>query len=146
MISFSLSLFHSRCTQLKREYISRFMNTARAILRTSKTSKLTINFEVHEQLHMVFYLSYIQQNYPVAFILRVARVRILQFWVYFSFSGLCLQNLQPGLCSFQRIFVFFSFSSSCSTMFWFDKATVRHYLVKFDASPMFPWQLPYCTV
>ena len=26
------------------------------------------------------------------------------FWVYFSFSRLCLPNIQPGLCSFEHVF------------------------------------------
>ena len=68
-------------------------------------------------------------------------------WVYFSFSRPCLPNVQPGLCSF----LFFAFSLSSSAMFWFDKthrlsAIIFDLVIKFDASPAFPWQLFYCTV
>ena len=37
--------------------------TARAILRTFKTSLVPINHEMHEQVHTIFYLLYSQQNY-----------------------------------------------------------------------------------
>ena len=63
----------------ERECISGFMSTsdvlkvlkiARAVgecnLRTFKTSRVTINPEMHEQVHTIFYLSYIQQNYSFA--------------------------------------------------------------------------------
>ena len=73
-------------------------------LRTFKTSRVTINSKMQEQVHVIFLLLYIQQNYSVALLLRVVFVRILQFLGYFSFSGLCLPNIQPGLCSFQRVF------------------------------------------
>ena len=58
------------------ECISWFMGTsdvlkvfkiARAVgecnLRTFKTSRVTINHEMHEQVHTIFYLLYTQQNY-----------------------------------------------------------------------------------
>ena len=35
-------------------------------LRTFKTSQVTINPEMHEQVHTIFYLLYIQQNYSIA--------------------------------------------------------------------------------
>ena len=63
----------------ERECISGFMSTsdvlkvlkiARAVgdcnLRTLKTSRVTINPEMHEQVHTIFYLLYIQQNYSFA--------------------------------------------------------------------------------
>ena len=72
------------------------------------------------------------------------------FWVYFFFSGLCLPNIQPGLCNSQGVF-FFTFSLSCSKMFWFDKGNRRSAILfilvfKFGASLVFSWQRPYCTV
>ena len=63
----------------ERECISWFMGTsdvlkvlkiARAVgeynLRTFKTSWVTINHEMHEQVHTIFYLLYSQQNYSNA--------------------------------------------------------------------------------
>ena len=46
-------------------------------LRTFKTSRVTINPEMHEPLHTIFYL-YIQQDSSVALLLGVVRTRILQ--------------------------------------------------------------------
>ena len=39
--------------------------TACAILRTFKTSRVTINHEMHKQVHMIFYLLYSRQNYSI---------------------------------------------------------------------------------
>ena len=63
----------------ERECISWFMGSsdvlkvlkiARAIgecnLRTFKTSRVTINHEMHEQVHTIFYLLYSRQNYSIA--------------------------------------------------------------------------------
>ena len=45
------------------------LKIARAVsecnLRTFKTSRVIINHEMHEQLHTIFYLLYIEQNYSV---------------------------------------------------------------------------------
>ena len=116
-------------------------------LRTFRTLRVTINPEIHEQVHTIFYLLYIQQNYSVAFLLRVARVRILQFFrVWFLFSGLCLPNIRPGLW-LSTCFCFFSFSLSCSTMFWFHKANrpsaiIFNLVFKFGASQCFHGNFP----
>ena len=63
----------------ERECISWFMGTsdvlkvlkiARAVgecnLGIFKTSRVTINHEMHEQVHMIFYLLYSRQNYSIA--------------------------------------------------------------------------------
>ena len=97
----------------ERECISRFMSTsdvlkvlkiARAVgkcnLRTFKTSRVTINPEMHEQVHTIFYLLYIQQNYSVTHVFDCE----LFVLVFFSIFRPCLPYMQPGLCNFQRVF------------------------------------------
>ena len=50
--------------------VLKVLKIARAIgkcnLRIFKTSRVTINHEMHEQVHTVFYLLYSQQNYSNA--------------------------------------------------------------------------------
>ena len=47
--------------------VLKVLKNARAVgecnLRTFKTSRVTINHEMHEQVHTIFYLLYSQQNY-----------------------------------------------------------------------------------
>ena len=50
--------------------VLKVLKIARAVgecnLRTFKTSRVTINHEMHEQVHTIFYLLYSQQNYSNA--------------------------------------------------------------------------------
>ena len=50
--------------------VLKVLKIARAVgecnLRTFKTSRVTINHEMHEQVHTIFYLLYTQQNYSIA--------------------------------------------------------------------------------
>ena len=50
--------------------VLKVLKIARAVgecnLRTFKTSRVTINHEMHEQVHTIFYLLYSQQNYSHA--------------------------------------------------------------------------------
>ena len=88
-----------------------------------KTSRVTINPEMHDQVHKMFYLLCIQQNYSVADSCSSScSCSYSSFWINFSFSCPCLPNIQPGLCSL-NVFSFFAFGSSRSTTVWFDKAS-----------------------
>ena len=81
------------------------------------SARVTINPGMHEQVHTMFYLLYIQQT----LVLRVVRTRILQFLGLLFFQSPMFAK--PGLRSFLSVLnLFFAFSSSCSTMFWFYKA------------------------
>ena len=56
--------------------VLKVLKIARAVgecnLRTFKTSRVTINHEMHEQVHTIFYLLYSQQNYSnVRYFVRV---------------------------------------------------------------------------
>ena len=88
--------------------VLKVLKIARALgecnLTTFKTSRVTINPEMHDQVHTIFYLLYIQQNYSVADVFD-CELFMLVFFSFFSFSRPCLPNIQPGLCSFQRVFV-----------------------------------------
>ena len=77
--TYTLFIAYKYRKSYERECISGFMSTsdvlkvlkiARAVgecnLRTFKTSRVTINPEMHEQVHTIFYLLYIQQNYSFA--------------------------------------------------------------------------------
>ena len=50
--------------------VLKVLKIARAVgecnLRTFKTSRVTINHEMHEQVHTIFYLLYSRQNYSIA--------------------------------------------------------------------------------
>ena len=87
--------------------VLKVLKIARAIgkcnLRIFKTSRVTINHEMHEQVHTVFYLLYSQQNYSNALLCSCS---------YSSSFGF----------SFLSVAMFARHSTSCSTMFWFDKA------------------------
>ena len=74
-------------------------------LKTFKTSRVTINPEMHEQVHTIFlFIIYSTKCLSCGRLrLQVVHARILQF---FSFSRPCLPKIQPGLGSFQRVFVF----------------------------------------
>ena len=83
--------------------VLKVLKIARAVgecnLRTFKTSRVTINHEIHEQVHTIFYSLYSQQNYSNALLCSGP-------YSSSSFSRPCLPDIQPGLCSFQRVFVF----------------------------------------
>ena len=49
-----------------RDLWARVMFCSECNLRTFKTSRVTINPEMHEQVHTIIYLLYVQQNYSVA--------------------------------------------------------------------------------
>ena len=92
-------------------------------LGTFKTSRVTINHEMHEQVHTIFYLLYSQQNCSnAAYILSSCSC---SYSSSFGFSFLSVAHVcQPFNQVFVafNVFLFFAFSLSCSTMFWFDKA------------------------
>ena len=101
--------------------VLKVLKIARAVgecnLRTFKTSQVTINHEMHEQVHTVFYLLYSQQNYSNALLCSSSYYSSFGF----SFNCPCLPDIQPGLCSFQRVFVFRIFVKLLNDV-WFDKA------------------------
>ena len=106
--------------------VLKVLKIARAVgecnLRTFKTSRVTINHEMHEQVHTIFNLLYSQQNQSNAllcthYVLHKKR-----------FSRSCLPDIQPGLCSFQRVFVFCIFFKLLNdVLFWQSKPTVSHF-------------------
>ena len=74
-----------------------------------------------------FFIYYIFNKItPSLFFFELFVFVFFNFWVYFSFSGLCLPNIQPGLCSIQRVFCLSHFLND---VFWFDngKPTVSHF-------------------
>ena len=118
----------------ERECISGFMSTshvlkllkiARAVvecnLRTFKTSRVTINPEIHEQVHTIFYLLYIQQNYSVADVFDCELVMLVFFSIFLSVPHVCQTFNQVSVVL--NVFLFFGFSSSFSTMFGLIKET-----------------------
>ena len=99
--------------------VLKVLKIARAIgecnLRTFETSRVTINHEMHEQVHTNFYLLYSQQNYSN--MLLCARYILLKTLQWFP---ICSHVLFEPI----RNIMFFAFSLSCSMMFWFDKANL----------------------
>ena len=89
------------------------------VLKTFKTSRVTINHEMHEQVHTIFYLLYSQQNYSNALLCRCSYSS--SFGFRFFFSRPCLPDTLTKVCVAFNVFLFFAFSFSCSTMFSFDK-------------------------
>ena len=66
--------------------VLKVLKIARAVgecnLGTSKTSRVTINHEMHEQVHTIFYLLYSQQNCSNALhFIELFVLVFLQFWV-----------------------------------------------------------------
>ena len=63
--------------------VFKVLKIARAVgednLRTFKTSIVTINHEMHEQVHTIFYLLYCQQNYFVRFTYYIKRFDGFQY-------------------------------------------------------------------
>ena len=103
--------------------VLKVLKIARAVgecnLRTFKTSRVTINHERYEQVHMIFYLLYSQQNCSNA--LHCTCSYSSSFGLSFlSVAHVCQTFNQ--VCVAFNVFLFFAFSLSCSTMFWFDKA------------------------
>ena len=98
-----------------RDLWARVTASARAILRTFKTSRVTINHEMHEQVHTIFYLL----HYSNALLCSCSYSTSFGF-SFLSVAHVCRTFNQ--VCVAFNVFLFFAFSLSCSTMFWFDKA------------------------
>ena len=103
--------------------VLKVLKIARAVrecnLRTFKTSRVTINDEMHEQVHTIFYLLYSPQNCSNALLFSCS------YSSSFGFSFLLVAHVCQTfnqVCVAFNMFLFFAFSLSCSTMFWFDKA------------------------
>ena len=89
--------------------VLKILKIARAVgecnLRTFKTSRVTINHlrnaraGLYDFLFIVFSTKLLKRD--TLFVLV-----FFQFWVEFSFSRPCLPDIQPSLCSFQRVFGF----------------------------------------
>ena len=106
--------------------VLKVLKIARAVgecnLGTFKTSRVTINHEMHEQVHTIFYLLYSQQIAQTRYILSSCSC---SYSFSFGFSFLSVAHVCPTfnqVCVAFNVFLFFAFSLSCSTMFWFDKA------------------------
>ena len=107
--------------------VLKVLKIARAVgecnLGTFKTSRVTINHEMHEQVHTIFYLLYSQQNCSNA-----AHILSSCSCSYSSSFGFSFLSVAHVCQTFNQVCVafngclFFAFSLSCSTMFWFDKA------------------------
>ena len=124
--------------------VLKVLKIARAVgecnLRTLKTSRVTINHEMHEQVHTIFYLLYSQQNNSNTLLCSCSYSSSFGF-SFLSVAHVCQRFNQ--VCVAFNAFLFFAFSFSCSTMFWFDKANrlsaIFFTLVfKFGVSPVFP--------
>ena len=103
--------------------VLKVLKIARAVgecnLRTFKTSRVTINHEMHEQVHTIIYLLYYQQNYSNALLCSCS------YFSSFGFSFLLVAHVCQTfnqVCVAFNVFLFFSFSLSCSMKFWFHKA------------------------
>ena len=126
----------------ERDCISGFMSTKLSKLRTFKTSRVTTNPEMHEQDHANFYLLYIQQNYSVADSTSSSSSCSCSYSSVFFLSVAHVYQTFNQVCVVFNAFLFFAFSSSFLTMFWFDKAN------RLSAILFFIWStnlvLPLC--
>ena len=124
----------SKCNMYRKSYerecISWFMGTsdvlkvlkiARAVgecnLRTFKTSRVTINHEMHEQVHTIFYLLNSRQNYSNILSSCSCSYSSIFGFTFRRVAHVCQTFNQ--VCVAFNVFLFFAFSLSCSTMFWF---------------------------
>ena len=103
--------------------VLKVLKIARAVgecnLRTFKTSRVTINHEMHVEVHTILYLLYSQQNYSNALLCSCSYSSSFGF-SFLSVIHVC-QTFNQVRVAF-NVFLFFAFSLSCPTMFWFDKA------------------------
>ena len=76
--------------------------TSRRRFENFKTSRATINQEMHERVHAIFCLLYSQQSYFGIIFVFV----LFNFLVDFPFCCPILPSFQKGLCCFQSILVF----------------------------------------
>ena len=106
-------------------------------LRTFKTSRLTINHEMHEQVQTIFYLLYSQQNYSNALLCSCSYSSSFGF-SFLSVAHVCQTFNQ--VCVAFNVFLFFAYSLTCSTMFWFNKAN-RLSVIYFHFDVQI-WRLP----
>ena len=95
-----------------------------------KTSRATINQEMHEQVHAIFCLLYSQQSYSgkkyLQHFIELFVFVLFRFLVDFPFWRPILPNFQPGLCCFQNILVLDFFFNS--------KTAVSHFVFVFESS------------
>ena len=127
--------------------VLKVLKIARAIgkynLRTFKTSRVTINHEMHKQVHTIFY--YILNK--IAQTRYILSSCLCSYSSSFGFSFLSVAHVCQTfnqVCVAFNEFLFFTFSLSCSTTVWFDKANRLSAIFfftlvfKLGASPVFP--------
>ena len=81
--------------------VLKVLKIARAVgesnLRTFKTSRVTINPEMHEQVHDFLFIIYLTKFLSRRLFFELFVLEFFRLWVYFSFSH---PSIQPGLCSY----------------------------------------------
>ena len=108
--------------------VQKVLKIARAVgecnLRTFKTSQVTINSEMHKQVHTfsIYFLIYS----PKLLIRSSSSSCLCSYSSIFGFTFLSVvylcQTFNQVCVAFNMCMFLFSFSLSWSTMFWFDKA------------------------
>ena len=97
-------------------------------IKTFKTSRVTINPEMHEQVHTILlFIIYSTKLFRRRlFFFELFVLVFFNFWVYFSDRRLSVA-IQPGLCSFQRVFFshFLQVDQRCFGRQ--SKPTLRHF-------------------
>ena len=99
----------------------------RARFENFKTSRATINQEMHEQVYAIFFIIFstiVFWHKILATFYRALRTcKIFNFLVDFQFCRPIRPSFRPGLCSVAfNIFGFLKFSFSCPTSLWFEIA------------------------
>ena len=86
------------------------------VLKVLKIARVTINYEMHEQVHTIFYFNILDKITPSRYSARLTSI----FGFTFRLVAHVCQTFNQVCVAF-NVFLFFAFSLSFSTMFWFDK-------------------------
>ena len=112
--------------------MSAFRAVGKCNLRTFKTSLVSINHEMHEQIYTIFYLLYSQQNYSNALLCTRYASMVSNMFTCQKYNVVTGKSSVKFLKDFEKIKKI-------------SRKISRKIYRKFGASRVFPWKLPYCT-